>query len=141
MNIGVMSDTHGNRKLMHRVADQMRQDAGVTLIIHLGDNFEDAEELRDYGHTVHMVPGLWCPEYRNNRVPKTTLDSFDGVSIACAHAEDDLQEKAQQADVVLVGHTHCGKIEQRGDVLWLNPGTPQSPHQPQPATDLRHSVA
>jgi len=122
-----MSDTHGNRRLMHRVADAMAA-AGAGLIIHLGDDYEDGEELRHAGHTVMVVPGLWCPAYRAGRVPKALRERVGGLDIACAHAPQDLGGPERRARLLMHGHTHVAMIEARGPAVWLNPGHLKRPH-------------
>lgn len=122
MIIGVMSDTHGNRRLMHQVADLMKRTFQVELIVHVGDDYPDAQELRLIGHNVRMVPGLWCEEYHDPRVPKRLYIECDGISLSAAHAEKDLGAAELRATVVLTGHTHVAKIEKVGRSLHVNPG-------------------
>ncbi len=116
-----MSDTHGNRALMHQVADAMVA-AGAGVIIHLGDDYEDGEELRMAGHRVLLVPGLWCPAYRSGRVPRTLRETFGWLTVACAHAPDDLRGPERRAMLLLHGHTHRAMVMARNGVVWLNPG-------------------
>jgi putative phosphoesterase len=122
MIIGVISDTHGNRKLMHQVADWMKEKHGVDLIIHVGDDYPDAQELGLAGHTVRMVPGLWCEEYHDGRIPKRIVIPCDGITISAAHAEKDLGATELAASIVLTGHTHVAKIEKLGRSVHVNPG-------------------
>lgn len=120
--IGVMSDTHGNRTLMHRVADLMRVKFDVGLIIHVGDDYEDAQELVLYGFDVRMVPGLWCPEYQNPRIPNRVIEKIAGLTIAFAHAEKDLRHDGYASSIVMTGHTHVAQLELIGMSIHLNPG-------------------
>ncbi len=122
MILGVMSDTHGNRKRMHRVADQLVRDHGATLLFHLGDDYGDGEELAHAGHNVRFVPGLWCDEYRNPRIPKYLVETVEGLSIACAHTDKDIPPRDRNADIVLTGHTHVAALRRVGRSVWLNPG-------------------
>lgn len=122
LHIGVMSDTHGNRTLMHRVADLMTSKLGASIIIHAGDDYPDAQDLLLYGHDVRMVPGLWCREYNNPRIPRRLHEEFLGVTIACAHAEKDLQHQEYAAAIIITGHTHVARIERIGKSVFLNPG-------------------
>ncbi len=122
MIIGVMSDTHGNRKLMHEVADRMKRQHHADLIIHVGDDCPDAAELVAAGHNVRMVPGLWCDEYHDGRIPKRIIVPCDGITISAAHAEKDLGATELAATVVLTGHTHVAKIEKLGRSVHVNPG-------------------
>lgn len=68
------------------------------------------------------MPGLWCAEYRNPRYPKTRVELLDGVSIAMAHADQDLGPREHAAALILTGHTHVAKIEPRGKHVFINPG-------------------
>ena len=83
-----MSDTHGNRSLMHAAADAMVM-AGAARIFHLGDDYQDAEELALAGHDVTVVPGLWCPEYRSVTQGRQRVVGQVGQKIpleqSCAH--------------------------------------------------------
>ena len=94
-----MGDTHGNRRLMFRVAKLMAGRLGAEVIYHLGDDYEDAEALASAGHMVRMVPGLWCAAYGDGRVPKRLVDEADGVTVACAHAEKDLRHTERAASI------------------------------------------
>ena len=127
MILGAMSDTHGNRKLMHRVADEMRDRFRTDVIYHLGDDFRDGEELDFAGHRVRRVPGLWCPEYHQPRVLKRLLDEVDGLRVACVHAEKDLRAVDRAAEIVLFGHTHTAEIVKLGRTLYVNPGHLKAP--------------
>lgn len=122
MIVGVISDTHGNRRLMHQVADYLRSRHKAELLIHVGDDYADAEELAMAGHTIKMVPGLWCPEYANYRIPNTIVESVDGITISATHADKDLRARELTATVVLTGHTHEARIEKLGRSIHLNPG-------------------
>lgn len=122
MIIGVMSDTHGNRVLMHRVAERMVSEHHVDVIFHLGDDYADGEELRSAGCPVRGVPGLWCKEYHNPQVPNTIVEDFGGIRIACAHADQDVRGAAARAAIILTGHTHESGIRKTGKAVRLNPG-------------------
>lgn len=122
MIIGVLSDTHGNRKLMHAVADRMRDEHGAQLLLHLGDDYADAEELALSAFDVVAVPGLWCSEYQSTWVKNTRIEEIEGLTIAMAHADQDLRGKERRAAVWLTGHTHSAKIERRGKSVHFNPG-------------------
>lgn len=133
MIIGVMSDTHGNRRLMHDVANLMKAKYHVELIIHVGDDYPDAEELAMVGHTVAMVPGLWCDAYFDGRVPNRLFLTCDDVTISAAHADKDIGARELSAAIVLTGHTHVAKIEKAGRSLHVNPG-----HLKHPKLDRGH---
>lgn len=127
MIIGVMSDTHGNRRLMHQVADAMRALHNADLIFHVGDDYADAEELAAAGHAVRMVPGLYCDEYHDGRIPKRIVVQCDDITVSAAHAEKDLRAAELAASVVLTGHTHVARVMKAGRSLHVNPGHLKNP--------------
>jgi len=127
MILGVMSDTHGNLRLMQETAQAMRDRFKVETVFHLGDDYRDAEGLITAGFTVHRVPGLWCPEYQDSSVSKRFMDKFDGLSVACAHADKDLRYIERAAAIILTGHTHTARIELLGPSLYVNPGHLKEP--------------
>ncbi len=122
MILGVISDTHGNVRLMHQVANLLFQEFAAEVIIHLGDDYADAYQLEMAGHAVWAVPGLWCPEYHNFRVPKARAETVDGCRIAFAHAERDIAPVRRGADLLLCGHTHAARIALEDGVVFMNPG-------------------
>jgi len=122
MILGVLSDTHGNRTLMHQAARELTGTLGATLLFHLGDDYADGRELSLSGYTVRQVPGLWCAEYHDSRIPKRLAEDMDGITVACAHADKDLRAPERAAGIVLVGHTHEARIMQLGRSLYVNPG-------------------
>ncbi len=122
MVLGVMSDTHGNTTLMLEMAESMEAQFGVQAIFHLGDDYKDAEWLEAAAHSVYCVPGLWCPEYGNRRIPKTRIENIDGITVACAHAKKDLRHAERAAAIILTGHTHEAALEHIGASLYVNPG-------------------
>jgi predicted phosphodiesterase len=121
MRFGVISDTHGNTRFACQAADLII-DAGAEFIYHLGDDYKDAELLRLSGLNVRMVPGLWCREYRDPKVPNVLEDCLEGVPIACAHTLEELRRSKVDAKLLLFGHTHVAESLIRGGVLLVNPG-------------------
>ena len=122
MVIGVMSDTHGNRRLMHKVAADMTGQFSAGIVFHLGDDYDDALELEAFGYPVRMVPGLWCPEYHDARAPTRMVEEVAGLTVACAHADKDLGHRERAAAIVLTGHTHEARLALLGRSLYVNPG-------------------
>jgi putative phosphoesterase len=121
-----MSDTHGNVEWMHRVADLMVEQFGVSLILHVGDDYPDAEQLDMAGHRVHMVAGLWCDAYRSPR-HRWFNETIGGVRIAGCHAVKDLRAVDRAADIVVTGHTHVAVVERIGATIYVNPGHLKKP--------------
>jgi putative phosphoesterase len=132
MILGVLGDTHGNRPLMHQAVDLMLEQHPVDLFFHLGDDYGDAEELAACGYPIRMVPGLWCPQYHDGRIPNRLIETIDGLTVAVAHADKDLGAAGGSAAIVLTGHTHAARICLMGGSLHVNPGhlkAPQSRRQ------------
>lgn len=122
MILGVLSDTHGNRAMMDRAARHLLDAHRADVIIHLGDNFDDARALAAWVPEVRAVPGLWCREYRDRSVPVVWTETFAGVPVACAHADHDLAPHASAARIAMHGHTHVAGVVERAGTIWLNPG-------------------
>lgn len=127
MKLGVLSDTHGNRALLYRAIDRMEQEGELDSIIHLGDDYEDAEGLEASGYPVVKVPGLWCDAYRDRRIPKYALLNFGGLHVACAHTLNDIPVSARNTGLLLTGHTHRASIEKQDRTLFVNPGHLRAP--------------
>jgi len=100
----------------------MESALGVTRIYHLGDDFEDGEELSLTKGEVRVVPGLWCIEYESQSIPKFIVEELDGLSVAAAHSERDLNAQCCAAGLIFTGHTHVPRIEHIGWSLYVNPG-------------------
>lgn len=126
MLLGVLSDTHGNRELLFMAADRLVA-LGASLLIHLGDNYADGELLALGGYPVRMVPGLWCKEYHDARVPNRIDEEIGGVWVVAAHAETDLRDSDAEAGLVLHGHTHRARADLTPGGLVVNPGHLKAP--------------
>ncbi len=122
MILGVISDTHGNLVLMRKAASLLKNKFLATRILHLGDDYADKETLEREGYPITGVPGLWCPEYSDPRVPKMLVEEVEGLRVAYAHAAEDLPPLTSDLDLCLIGHTHRYGIVIREGVPVMNPG-------------------
>jgi len=121
MRIGVISDTHG---LLRPAAVELL--AGADHIIHAGDigRPEVIDGLREIAPVTavrgNVDMGAWAAAY-----PETERVRLGGRSIHVLHnlAELTLDPAADGIDIVVSGHSHRPKIETRGGVLYLNPGS------------------
>ncbi|MCX8064783.1 MAG: metallophosphoesterase family protein [Candidatus Hydrogenedentes bacterium] len=121
--IGVISDTHGNSKLMIQVCDFLICKIEVSEIFHLGDNFEDYRFLKDMGFPVSGVPGLWDEEFRDNVTPKVLIKNFANKKFIFAHAKFLIERLSREdLDVWCYGHTHKPKILVENGKVYFNPG-------------------
>jgi len=129
----VISDTHGNLDLVAE-AGRLALRRGAGLVLHLGDDLEDAAALPALGLQVRGVQGVYHPEYRLADTPNRLLVRLEEVPLLLTHCrvchpndrpED--EEPAQlarrlSAAAVLYGHTHVPSIDEEDGLLWVNPG-------------------
>jgi len=121
MIIGVISDTHG--LLRPEAVDALR---GVDRIIHAGDI--GAPEVLS---ALAALAPVTAVRGNNDRaawaaaIAHTQVVDADGVLIYVIHdvGELDVDPAAGGFGVVVAGHSHQPLNEQRGGVLWFNPGS------------------
>jgi hypothetical protein len=119
--IGLISDTHG---LMRPEA--LAALAGVAHILHAGDigSAEILSQLRTIAPVTAVRgnndKGAWAAGIAENEVLV-----IEGKSIYVLHdiADLDLDATAAGFSVVVTGHSHKPAITQKGDVLFVNPGS------------------
>ena len=119
--VGVISDTHG---LLRPEAVQAL--GGVDRILHGGD--VGAPEILKELATIAPVTavrgnvdgGSWA-----RKLPLSEVIEVEGVSIYILHILENLDLKPEVAGfkVVVYGHSHVPKIEEKNGVLYFNPGS------------------
>ena len=120
IRIGLISDTHG--LLRPEALAALR---GSDFIVHAGDIGEDILEPLATIAPVTAVRG------NNDRAPwaqaihETETLRFGEVTLHVLHDLSDLaiDPRAAGVDVVVSGHSHKPKVERRGGVLFVNPGS------------------
>ncbi len=119
-DVGVISDTHG--LLRPEVGPVLR---GVQLIVHAGDIGDPAvvsglEALAP----VRAVRGNVDRDAWARALPLTRVVEAAGAVLYVLHDVDalDLDPAAAGFAAVISGHSHRPQLEQRGGVLYLNPG-------------------
>src|SRR5271165_1197133 len=121
MIVGVISDTHG--QLRREAADALR---GVDHILHAGD-VGDPAILDALGQIapVTAVRGNVDTQSWAQTLPETEIVELGGVSIYTLHdlGRLDLKPEAAGIGVVVYGHSHQPKIEEKNGVLYFNPGS------------------
>ncbi len=123
VRIGVISDTHGNTKLMDSVCNYMIETEQVKTIYHLGDNYEDGEYLISIGFPVKVVPGLWCDQFHDWKTPKVIIEEIKNIKIALAHTLDLILKSAgKNCSIQCFGHTHTPLIKRENNKIYFNPG-------------------
>jgi uncharacterized protein len=119
--IGVISDTHG---LLRDEAVAALRDS--QLIIHAGD-IGSPDVLTRLGAIapVHAVRGNNDRDEWARAIPETTAVEVGAFTIYVLHdlAELDIDPRAAQFSAVISGHSHKPRIDQRDNVLYLNPGS------------------
>lgn len=119
--VGVVSDTHGLLR-----PEAVRALRGSRYIVHGGDvGAESILRTLEAIAPVTVVRGNIDTDAWARRLPRTAVLDVDGVRIYAIHdiAELDIDPPAAGVSVVVFGHSHRPGIEQRGDVLYLNPGS------------------
>lgn len=120
--IGVISDTHG---LLRPEAVAALE--GSALILHAGDvgDVRILERLEEIA-PVHAVRGNTDGGELRKMLPATAVVDLGSGSIAyLLHGDEELDLDPAAAGIALVvrGHTHVPRVERRGGVLYLNPGS------------------
>jgi putative phosphoesterase len=136
--IGIVSDTHIPKvapRLPSRLLEELE---GCDLILHAGDlvDLQVIRELEEVAPTVAVRGNMDGTEVARS-LPGTKVVAVEGVRIGLAHGggaplgiERRVMSLFSEVGVVVYGHTHQPKVEWKGEVLLVNPGTP---------TDLRFS--
>jgi putative phosphoesterase len=121
MRIGVISDTHG---LLRTEAIAALRDSDR--ILHAGDvgDPEILDRLRALAPVTairgNVDRGPWA-----DVLPATEVIEVEGVSIYMIHdlAQLDLKPEAAGFGIVIYGHSHQPKIEEKNGILYFNPGS------------------
>ncbi len=134
MKIGLVSDTHGNITLLKKVLNVLREKEKISLLVHLGDDFDDIKFAEDSQGDFMRIPGVFSSYYFDPGIPNRLIKEFGEFRILFTHSPkphpNDLPTdlkledavKKRQADVVFYGHTHIPKVEIKDGLLWVNPG-------------------
>ena len=121
LRIGLISDTHG---LLRPEALAFLE--GSDFIVHGGDigNAGILEALARIA-PLTVVRGNNDREAWADRIAETELVTFGDVRLYAIHdlAQIDIDPLAAGVRVVVSGHSHKPKIEERGGVLYVNPGS------------------
>ena len=119
--VGVISDTHGLLR-----PEAVLALVGARFIVHGGDvGDENILRTLEAIAPVTVVRGNTDTDAWARRLPRTAVLDVDGVRIYAIHdiGELDIDPPAAGVSVVVFGHSHRPGIEQRGNVLYLNPGS------------------
>ncbi|MHC6178623.1 metallophosphoesterase [Clostridium sp. JNZ X4-2] len=132
MQIGVISDTHRDRKFADRVKNVF---SDMDMIIHLGDNVQDVLKIEKF-YTGPIINVRGNCDFSVG-VPSEKIETIGGKRFFITHGHrydvkydlSRLKYKAveENADIVLFGHTHLSKIIYENGIWFVNPGSPSVP--------------
>ncbi len=143
MNILVLSDTHvptRTGQLPSAVLESLQRDPDV--ILHAGDlvSQQVLQQLRQYG-TVKAVAGNMDRGDLKWQLPAELTVTCEGWTIGVTHGHglgtvEERDAKAlnrfPEADIVVLGHTHIGKIVNTRGTFIMNPGSCTDPRSGAP---------
>ena len=126
MKLAILSDTHG--LLRPEVVEYLKT---ANAILHGGDINRPAivEELKQYA-PLYIVRGNNDKEWVE-AIPHHLTFTLEGVTFAMVHNKKELPVDLTGVKVVVFGHSHRYVQEEKGGILWLNPGScgPRRFHQ------------
>lgn len=136
MLIGLISDTHipdRARILPQKVIDAFND---VELILHAGDltSLKVIDELEEIAPVMAVQGNM--DRANGIDLPKAKIIEIEDLKIGVIHGEvypradsDQLVYLAKElnVDILVSGHSHQPKIEQKDGILLLNPGSPVVP--------------
>lgn len=132
VRIGVISDTHGH--LDARVIDAF---VGADVIIHAGDIGKPKilAALAKVAPVKAVRGNTDCGPWAAS-LPETALLVVGGLTLYVLHdlQQLDLEPSAAGIRVVISGHTHRASLEEKNNVVFLNPGSALEPRQDRPPT-------
>ncbi|MEW6771368.1 MAG: metallophosphoesterase family protein [Bacillota bacterium] len=134
MRLGLVSDSHGELENLRTAARLLVEEWQAELLVHLGDECEDAAVLERLPVKVLQVPGVYCEHYLDPEITNRMLKEFSGYRVLFTHTptahKNDLPQDPDpvalaaqgKVDVIAYGHTHVPEIRAERKVLWINPG-------------------
>lgn len=138
--ITVVSDTHGTDD--HRLTDRtLRAVREADVVVHAGDFTTETvlEAFESEAEELVAVSGNRDESAVRERVPETATTDADGVRLVVTHGHRDdetslsLLARQEDADLVVVGHSHRPGIDRREEFAVLNPGSHADPRRYQAA--------
>ena len=126
MKLAILSDTHG--LLRPEVVEHLK---AADAILHGGDINKPGivEQLRQYA-PLYVVRGNNDKEWAED-LPHHLTVTLDGVTFCMVHNKKEVPSDLSGVDAVVFGHSHKYVQEEKGGILWLNPGScgPRRFHQ------------
>ena len=132
MEIAVVSDTHRYGFCIKKILEKSK---GTDMLLHLGDNVDDAIELSKlYKGKILYVSGNCdfkplCKKEELILVENKKILMTHGNTYGVKYGLSELIDRAKElsADLVLYGHTHVSKVDFEEGIFFVNPGSPSIP--------------
>lgn len=133
MKVIVVSDSHGETENITRLS-RIAKDEKAEKVIHLGDDYDDADLLFDHGITVDRVPGVFSAYYTEKDIPNRKIIDINGWKVLLTHTRErhanDLVDdtppeqylREGSIHIVLYGHSHIPAIAIENGIYLINPG-------------------
>lgn len=126
MKLAILSDTHG--LLRPQVVEHLKT---ADAILHGGDINKPTivEQLQQYA-PLYIVRGNNDKEWAED-IPHDLTVTLEGITFFLVHNKKEVPADLSGVDVVVFGHSHKYVQEEKGGILWLNPGScgPRRFHQ------------
>ena len=132
----IVSDTHRHLEHIVAVLDNIRE---FDMIIHLGDNTDDARKLSGLYPEAEMISVQGNTDFPRPDTPLEVVREIDGVRVFAAHGHMYgvkggttrifYRGKEIEAKAVFFGHTHIPVCEKEDGMWLLNPGGHNSLHR------------
>lgn len=117
-HIAILSDTHGLLR-----PEVMARLAGADAILHAGDvNTQAVVDALRACAPLYIVRGNNDKDWAE-ALPNDLSVTLEGLRFFMVHNKKDVPGDLSGVDVVVYGHSHKYACEERGGVLWLNPGS------------------
>jgi putative phosphoesterase len=135
MRIGIVSDTHGNQRMVRRALAELRE-RDITTVLHCGD-IDDPETVELFrGFTMHFVFGNCDTDKGALRAAMADICAtlhehfgsieLEGVKLAFTHGDNTTLmrdvEHSGYYDFLFYGHTHQAEEHLSGPSRIINPG-------------------
>ena len=136
MLIGLISDTHIPDRARQIPENVFEAFSDVDLILHAGDltSLSVIDELEHIAPVIAVQGNM--DRAKGIDLPKARVVEAEGLKIGIVHGEVYPRADSQQllylaqeldVDILVSGHSHQPKIEQKEGVLLINPGSPVVP--------------
>ena len=126
MKLAILSDTHG--LLRPQVVEHLKT---ADAILHGGDINKPTivEQLQQHA-PLYIVRGNNDKEWAED-IPHDLTVTLEGITFFLVHNKKEVPADLSGVDVVVFGHSHKYVQEEKGGILWLNPGScgPRRFHQ------------